>query len=294
LRIENPPGTMTASYGAKVCGAGYKDWIVLWDVSDPACERVITGSYYDGGLYRLAVSHDGGMVAVAGFYAGVEAIAWREGRLLWRRGDIRMVQRVSFGNFSSDVCVETDDGRWIWLEADSGRTVREWNGVSEIFVDESGIVGVLRRRDRYDIFEIGSRRIITTAAPKSFAMVWACITKKYVVIHEANGAFYSIRLADGVEFCYRNDASICFGFGAIEERDSIVIWRSSDDEYGGHDFGSLCIVDLESHMIYDIASKSWQLAVPCNRGRTWVFSDRSSFDIEDEMLGEGIAGLQPS
>jgi WD40 repeat protein len=171
--------------GSVVAAAEFKSLVHLWDLNSLSWLRTFNTTLDFGGR-RLAVSPDGSLVA-AGAYRrhGIAVYRASDGSELWRRKDLKKVQRLEFSNDGRRLFCCFDDKACESLDSSNGASGVTLRGARNIWVSKIGSARLIECAKNY-IIEDDTRRF---AIPMmSFAALSAAFSRSQVCLSEAGGS----------------------------------------------------------------------------------------------------------
>jgi WD40 repeat protein len=194
---------LAASYDGDVLAAAEFEQIVhLWDLRSFSRLKTFE-TILDFGGKRLAVSRDGQTV-IAGAYRvhGIAAYRASDGAELWRRKDLKKVQRIGFDRSCRQISCCFDSAACHMLETASGETAKTVRGVRKIWESP---VGSARLFQRTSDFVLEANELRVAVIPKAtFAALSAAFSKSEVCISESGGPVRLFNLKSG-ELIWRHD-----------------------------------------------------------------------------------------
>src|ERR1700743_3832223 len=135
--------------GFLLAAAEVKSIVHLWDLNSLARLRTFETTL-DAGGSRLAVSHDGGLLAVGAYQRyGIAAYRSSDGSELWRRKDLKKGQGIRFSyNCARIVCCLDGSAseRLDPLTGESGKTLR---GIRNFWTSSFASQCLLQRANDY-------------------------------------------------------------------------------------------------------------------------------------------------
>jgi len=181
--------------GSLLAAAEFESVVHLWDLNSLTRLRTFETTLDFGGS-RLAVSPDGGLLAVGAYQRyGIATYRTLDGSELWRRKDLKKVQRVRFSHdgcrlfccFDSSACERLDP-----LTGKSGSALR---GVRNLWASSFSPACLLQRARDYLVADDKSNLVVI---PKtSFAGLSAAFSPSEVCISEAGGPVRLFSLESG-------------------------------------------------------------------------------------------------
>jgi hypothetical protein len=154
----------------------------------------------DFGGRRMAISNDG-QTLIAGAYRfhGIAAYSGGTGAELWRRKDLKNVQRIHFNGDDSRVFCSFDSGPCESLNTQTGKSGKSLRGVRECVESPFAAVRFLERSRDRDYAIAGPEGPIATIPRCSFAVLSVAFSKSHVCVSEAGGPVRALDLSSGSE-----------------------------------------------------------------------------------------------
>jgi hypothetical protein len=183
--------------GSVVAAAEFEHLVHLFDLR--CLDRVRTiQTTLDFGGRRLAISDDGRIVVVGAYrVSGIAAYSSEDGRELWRRKDLKKVQKIAFSGDDSHVLCCFDSGPCATLNVATGRSGRSLRGVRGVWESPFAPVRFLERSKDYAIADLEAP--IVSIPRVSFAVLDAALSPTLVCVSEAGGPVRAFDVSSGAE-----------------------------------------------------------------------------------------------
>lgn len=233
---------------------------------------------YDQGLHRIAMSRDGSLLAVAGYYEGVEVWRCDTKQLLWRNQQIAGIQMVAFTSQDDQLLMSTESSGLQVVNADSGARVGNVAGPKSVFPSQSEPLLLSTNRQKVTLRESSTWRSLWTVQLKSFAAICACFVGDTIIISEADGVVRVLDVKSGqIVLEFRDHRwSGYLKMAPHSDMRSAVAWASVA---GDVNVGDLIRIDIAKGTAVVIARKQWIHAAPIRHGSAWVFEDGVKVEV---------------
>lgn len=219
--------------------------IEIWDVIEhhKICNF---NSVFEIGGKRLAISEDGEYCAVAAYdIYGVQLHDTRNGKLLWKRNDLKKAQRLTFSNYYNAVVACFSKKSCHLLSLDSGETIKTFRGIREYWESPLKKIALLVKANSFEIYYLDAEKSITKRKLNSFAMIEAVFIKDNIFILEADGVarYYDLEDLDMIwqYFPPQNFRVVAIGYRS-DTADAVILERN---RFSGSDL-ALTILDITS------------------------------------------------
>jgi len=177
---------LATSWSGSVIAAGeFERTVHIWDVA--ADRRLATfPTVLDFGGRRLAITQDGrNCIAAAYHVEGIAAYATADGTEVWRRKDLKKAQtvRISLDDRRAYVCF--DNRSCQVLNRETGKTIKTWTGVREVW--ESPYRPAILLEKRVLALQSPEGQTITSFARETFAVLCVAFSPGLVCVSESTG-----------------------------------------------------------------------------------------------------------
>lgn len=253
--------------GSILAAAEFESTVHLWDLNTFSRLRRFETTL-DWGGSRLAVSPEGSLIAVGAYQRhGIAAYRTSDGSELWRRTDLKKVQRLCFSHNGRDLFCCFDRHACERLDSLSGKSGANLRGVRNLWASGFGETYLLERSRDYLVTKDGSNLMII---PKmSFGCLSVGFARSRVCVSEAGGP---VRLFDlrSTKMIWRHVPAkgthfLAMAYQASSDRFVGVL---SPYETGGR--STLCHFDNDT----GVPRRWWKFrllmnASLCETGRSW-------------------------
>ena len=188
--------------GSLLAGAEFKEVVHLYDLSSRTRLRTFNSTLDFGGS-RIAVSHDGSVLAIGAYQRhGIAAYRSADGSELWRRKDLKKVQRVVFSHAGDRIYCCFDESACQKLDALNGKSGQTLRGVRDVWTSGFGPECLLECAENYVLRnEVSDVSVIPKA---SFAALNAAFSPISVCLSEAGGPVRAFSIETGM-LLWRHD-----------------------------------------------------------------------------------------
>jgi outer membrane protein assembly factor BamB len=183
--------------GSVIAAAEFRRTVHVWDV---AAERHVATfqTIMDPGGTRLAVTQDGRICIAAAYHVeGIAGYVASDGTEVWRRKDLKMTQtlRVSLDNRRVYACF--DNRSCQVLNRETGKTIKTWPGVRDVW--ESPYQSVMLLEKRTLVLQSPEERKIASIPAESFAVLCVAFGPGLVCVSESTGPLRCLDTQTGEE-----------------------------------------------------------------------------------------------
>src|SRR5688572_25483616 len=188
--------SLAAAYNSPIVAAAFFESVVqVWDIC-AASKIAEFPTVFDFGGDRLGISPDGATVVAASYHApGVAAYSSTTGALLWRRGDLRMLQWLEIDPTGTVVACGFDRRPLEILSLKTGETIEQIRAVREAHSSPFGEVQLLEKKNKMEIHAPNRKPI--GVERETFAVLSVAFGPNAIAISESGGALRCINIADG-------------------------------------------------------------------------------------------------
>lgn len=162
----------------------------IWNINSCKESHVIK-THFDLGGSRFALSRDNDVLITGAFKKfGVEAYDIVSGIQLWKREDLKLVQKITTSQTSNYAFICFDD-HIAMLDIHSGQTVSEIEGFESIIHSRFGNIAILEGERNCEIHIVDTTDELNVLSksqimPSSFALLKADFSKEMIFVTEAN------------------------------------------------------------------------------------------------------------
>jgi hypothetical protein len=265
----------TSLNGAIVAAGQFERRVHIWDVT----ERKLRGTLetiLDFGGRRLAITEDG-QCCIAGAYRieGIAAYSTSDGTEVWRRKDLKKVQKIQSSLDGRRVFCSFDAKPCHVLNRETGRTRRTLTGVRSVWESPYEPLTLLVKRELVLQSEAGKK--LAAIPCKSFAVLSVAFAPGFVCVSESAGPTRCLSTQDGREIWRSTEAGEHALRLAFDERSQAfvgVCW--SYEVSGPHLLRSFALRNGESTRLTELpALGEFEFA---QRGSRLLSSDGFLFD----------------
>lgn len=267
---------VATSWSGSVIAAGeFERTVHVWDLA--AARQLATfDTILDFGGTRLAITGDGkNCIAAAYHVEGVAAYSTSDGTETWRRKDLKKVQTVRVSLDERRVYCCFDEKSCQVLNRDTGKTMKTWAGVRDVWENPYQPVMLLEKRAL--VLQSPDERKITTVARETFAVLCVAFAPGLVCVSESGGPLRCLDTQTGEEhwrFAEKGQHFLTLAFAEKAEAFVGVCWPY---ERGG----SFRLLRFEpgsgqASVVTDLG-QSGEFAF-CQRGTRLLSSDGSVID----------------
>lgn len=265
--------TIAGSRGTTVYATGHVGGVIrIRDAARPGVVLAEVPTAYDLGLHRLAVSGEGGRLAVGAYHGGLELWHWRDKHLVWATQTVRNVQSVSFSEDGQNLYVASDSHGLVAIDCKDGRILNRFGTLRDPVGSPFGDLLFATSEGQHVVIDRRSHKRVLAADRRSFGVLAACFTPQAVIVSEADGWLRAFALTDGREMfaAVRTRWSAFMQLAAVNGREEVIAWASVGAKV---EEGELVRVVMPTGQLLPLASRSWQHAAPLLSGTLWVFAD---------------------
>jgi WD40 repeat protein len=189
---------LATSWSGSVIAAGeFEHTVHVWDLS--AEKHLATfPTILDPGGTRLAITGDGKSCIAAAYHVdGIAAYATAGGAETWRRKDLKKAQilRISLDDRRVYACF--DNRSCQILNRDTGKTIKTWTGVRDVWESPYQPVTLLEKREL--VLQSPEKREITSFARETFAVLCVAFAPGLVCVSESAGPLRCLDTQTGAE-----------------------------------------------------------------------------------------------
>ena len=183
--------------GSVIAAAEFEGTVHVWDV---AAERHLATflTIMDFGGTRLAATPDGRNCIAAGYHVeGIAGYAASDGTEVWRRKDLKKTQtlRVSLDGRRVYACF--DNRSCQVLNRETGKTIKTWAGVRDVW--ESPYQPVMLLEKRTLVLQSPEERKVASIPRESFAVLCVAFGPGLVCVSESGGPLRCLDTQNGEE-----------------------------------------------------------------------------------------------
>lgn len=264
-----PVVVVASSTGRRVLFGGVEGVVATYDLAGGALHLPYK-TIFDSGIRRLALSDEiDGVVAAAYHVHGMALYSARSGAELWRRRDIKKVQRISLSREGLAAYCGRERGPLAIVDLRTGETIEEMRGARALY--DSKFDGVrLVDRSRPQLQAADGRRLFYIER-STFAIIDVVFAPGCVVLTEAGGPVRCIDVATGRER-WRHDSAD--GYHVVH-----LSYRESDRAVLGVGFSF-----RDGGSMSDLWKWSLEDGAPAGRFKLPDYSADSRFALGGEAL----------
>lgn len=180
---------ISTSYdGNVIAAAEFEHHVQIWDLES---QTQITSfeTTLDFGGHRLAISPDGNSCAVGAYNVhGIALYDARNGTELWRRRDLKKVQRIRPSYDGSRLFCGFEGKAFQPLNISNGRSMPSLRGVKDLFESAYDDVMIVDRKGKDFKLVNNDQKQVTTVPRTTFAALDFAFAPKKIAITESGGA----------------------------------------------------------------------------------------------------------
>jgi hypothetical protein len=189
---------LATSWAGSVIAAGeFENTVHIWDLLAERCLTTLA-TVLDFGGTRLAIACDGKACIAAAYNSeGVAAYSIPNGAETWRRKDLKKAQTVRVSLDDRRVFACFDDRACQVLNRETGKTIKRWTGVRDVWESPYEPVTLLERHAL--ILQSPENRKITSIARETFAALSVAFAPGLVCVSESGGPLRCLDIQTGEE-----------------------------------------------------------------------------------------------
>src|SRR5262245_38229384 len=190
-------GLASSWSGSVIAAAEFERTVHVWDV---AAERHLAtfSTIMDAGGTRLAVTPDGrNCIAAAYHVEGISGYAASDGTEVWRRKDLKKTQTLRISLDGRRVYACFDNRSCQVLNRETGKTIKTWAGVRDVW--ESPYQPVMLLEKRTLVLQSPEERKIARIPAETFAVLCVAFGPGLVCVSESTGPLCCLSTETGEE-----------------------------------------------------------------------------------------------